>query len=69
MIELTADGFIQVTRDGLLISQHRLEREAIESCAKRGPGRYVLHYPTVRLEVIGDEVTLETGEISGVMRV
>jgi hypothetical protein len=69
VIEFTANGYIEVTRDGVILSRHRLEREAIESCAKQGPGQYVLYYPTVRVEVIGEDVTLATGEISGVLHV
>ena len=60
-MKFTSDGYIEVTRNGVILSRHRLEREAIESCAKHGPGRYVLYYPTVRVEVEGTE----TGVING----
>jgi hypothetical protein len=63
MIEITANGFIKVTRNGVILSRHRAEREAFESCAKQGPGAYVLYYPTVRVVIAGEEP--ETGEISG----
>jgi hypothetical protein len=69
MIEITANGFIEVTRNGVVLSRHRAEREALQSCAKQGPGAYVLYYPTVRVDIIGEDVTLETGEISGVLHV
>jgi hypothetical protein len=65
MIEITANGFIEVRRDGVLISSHHAEREALQSCAKQGPGAYVLYYPTVRVDIIGEDVTLETDEING----
>lgn len=65
MIEITAKGLIQVRRDGLLVSQHRAEREALESCVKSGPGRYILSYPDVWIDVMGEDVTLESGQING----
>ena len=68
MIEITANGFIEVTRNGVILSSHRAEREALQSCAKQGPGAYVLYYPSVRVDIIGEDVTLETGEISGEAR-
>jgi hypothetical protein len=61
VISFVAGGYIEVTRNGVVLSRHRLEREAIESCAKLGPGRYVLYYPSVRVEVEGTE----TGVING----
>jgi hypothetical protein len=65
MIEITAKGLIEVRRDGVLISSHRAEREALESCARSGAGRYILTYPDVWIDVMGEDVTLETGEING----
>lgn len=65
MIEFTANGYIEVTRDGTILSRHRLEREALQSCAQHGPGQYVINYPSVRVDVLGDDVTLETGVING----
>ena len=69
MIEFTANGLIEVTRDGAVLSRHLVEREALQSCAQHGPGHYVVHYPSVRVDVVGDEVTLETGIINGEARV
>lgn len=56
MITFTAKGMIEVRRAGSaeVLSQHRVEREAIESCARRGAGRYEITYPLVRVEVIGE---------------
>ena len=51
MISFTAGGYIEVFKDTKLVSRHRAEREAIESCCNAGPGRYELRYPTVRVEV------------------
>ena len=65
MIEITANGLIEVTRNGVVLSRHRAEREALQSCAKQGPGAYVLYYPSVRVDVLGEDVTLETGVING----
>ena len=46
-------GYIEVWRDGVKISQHRLEREAIESvlnhCKDRPSGEYELLFPVVRI--------------------
>ena len=61
MISFVAGGYIEVTRNGAVLSRHRLEREAIESCTKHGPGVYVLTYPSVRVVVEGTE----TGAING----
>ena len=33
------------------MSKHRVEREAIESCASTGPGSYTLTYPSVTVKV------------------
>ena len=47
MIEFRAAGYIEVWRDGVLLSRHRAEREAIESCDANGPGNYEVRFPTV----------------------
>lgn len=52
-MKFTARGYIEVTRDGVVLSRHRLEREAIESCDRNGPGRYRIVYPVVDVEVAG----------------
>ena len=54
MITFVAQGYIEVWRNAQLVSRHRIEREAIESCAKQ-PGRYELRYPVVRVDVSGQE--------------
>lgn len=51
MITFTASGYIDVHKDGAVVSRHRVEREAIEFCSKQGPGLYVLTYPTVNVVV------------------
>ena len=51
MIEFTSSGNIEVTRNGQVLSRHRQEREAIESCAEHGNGDYVILYPPVRVAV------------------
>lgn len=60
MIEFTSSGYIQVTRNGEVLSRHRLEREAIESCAQHGSGDYVIVYPPVR-------VSVRDGELVGII--
>jgi hypothetical protein len=64
VIAFTAGGYIELRRAGLLVSRHRVEREAIEAAVNAGPGRYELHYPVVRVEVEGQI----TGTISGAAR-
>ena len=54
MIEFTASGYIEVWKDAKVVSRHRIEREAIESCAKTGPGSYTLTYPPVTVKVTSD---------------
>jgi len=61
VISFVAGGYIEVWRNTQLVSRHRVEREAIESCCNHGPGRYELRYPTVRVEVEGDEVAVIDG--------
>ena len=64
MIEFTSSGFIEVTRNGQVLSRHRQEREAIESCAQHGTGDYVITYPSVRVSVRDGEVV---GIINGTL--
>jgi hypothetical protein len=52
-MKFTARGFIEVQRDGVVLSRHRLEREAIESCDRNWPGRYRIVYPVVDVEIEG----------------
>jgi DUF917 family protein len=59
-IELTSSGYIEVHRGAEVVSRHRVEREAIESCLRLGSGDYVLTYPTVR-------VTVSDGAVVGVI--
>jgi len=60
MIEFTANGFIEVRQGSAVLSRHRVEREAIEACARNGTGSYELHYPVVR-------VTVSEGQVAGVI--
>lgn len=52
MLDFAAQGFIEVFRDGAMVSRHRQEREAIESILRHsagGPsGTYTITYPVVR---------------------
>ena len=64
MIEFTASGYIEVTRNGQVLSRHRQEREAIESCARYGNGDYVITYPPVRVSVRNGEIV---GVINGML--
>ena len=64
LISFTAGGYIEVKRNAQLISRHRVEREAIESCVNSGPGRYELHYPVVRVEVEGQQAGIISGQVN-----
>lgn len=59
-VEFTSSGYIEVHRGAEVVSRHRVEREAIESCLRLGSGDYVLTYPTVR-------VTVSEGQVVGVI--
>lgn len=67
MIEFTASGYIEVWKDGSVVSRHRVEREAIESCARLGAGDYILTYPSVTVKVSGAPVV--SGVINGAANV
>ena len=62
MIEFTASGFIEVWKDAKVVSKHRVEREAIESCARNGAGTYTITYPVVTVVVTGEPLA---GQING----
>lgn len=64
MIQFAASGYIEVWHDAQLVSRHRLEREAVESCTKHGPGRYELRYPVVRVLVEGPAVAPAVGVLN-----
>ena len=64
MIEFTSSGYIEVTRNGQVLSRHRVEREAIESCVRYGNGDYVITYPPVRVAVRNGEIV---GVINGML--
>lgn len=63
MIEFTSSGYIEVWKDAKVVSKHRIEREAIESCAKHGDGTYILTYPAVTVLVTDAATSL--GVING----
>ena len=60
MIEFTASGFIEVWKDAKVVSKHRVEREAIESCARSGAGTYTITYPVVTVVVTGEPAARST---------
>lgn len=64
MISFTAQGYIEVWKDAQVVSKHRVEREAIESCASHGSGRYTLTYPSVSVVVDIPAAPVE-GQING----
>lgn len=53
--EFVQSGYIEVWRDGEMVSRHRVEREAVESALadseNRGSGEYELRFPNVRIIV------------------
>lgn len=61
MIEFTASGFIEVWKDAQVVSKHRVEREAIESCARHGAGTYTVTYPVVTVVVSGERAAQING--------
>ena len=63
MIEFTSSGYIEVWKDAKVVSRHRVEREAIESCARHGDGTYTLTYPAVTVSVTGEAPSM--GVING----
>lgn len=56
MLKWTTKGRIEVRRNGELVSRHILDREAWESvsshAAAHGPGKYVVTYPNVEVDVM-----------------
>ena len=67
VITFTSSGYIEVWKDGAVVSRHRAEREAIESCARTGPGSYTLTYPPVTVKVTSD-ATAVIGIINGALQ-
>ena len=51
-ITFTRKGYIQVLRDGVVLSEHVEERKAVQSLSEREDGDYVLRYPDVAVTVI-----------------
>lgn len=53
LLDFTSPGFIEVWRDGVRISRHRQEREAVQSilahCEGKASGRYEIRFPTVEV--------------------
>lgn len=64
MITFTSQGYIEVWKDAKVVSKHRVEREAIESCSAHGSGRYTLTYPSVSVVVDVPAAQVE-GKING----
>ena len=62
-VSFISSGYIEVTKNGQVVSRHRVEREAIESCCNRGSGRYEIRYPIVRVEVTNQREGSINGEI------
>jgi hypothetical protein len=54
MLEFSEAGYLEVHRDGVLVSKHRQEREAVESilrhCAGTVSGTYEIRRPVVRVK-------------------
>ena len=74
MLDFSASGYIEVHRDGVLVSKHRQEREAIESVLRHAAGKpsgtYEIRYPVVRVKYTAPEppatpTVTETGTIDG----
>ena len=62
-VSFISSGYIEVMKNGQLVSRHRVEREAIESCCNQGNGRYEIRYPVVRVEVQNRQEGIISGEI------
>lgn len=50
-VEFTEVGYLEVWRDGVKLSQHRQEREAVESVIANGAGDYEIRKPVTRVKV------------------
>jgi hypothetical protein len=67
-INFTASGYIEVYKDGLFLSRHRQEREAVESILNQDAvGEYEIHPPIIRVSVSKSETPYLTinGAVSG----
>lgn len=55
-MQITQKGRLRLmSADGVELSQHVAEREAVEAAINRGPGRYVLKQPDIELVVDAPE--------------
>ena len=54
LLNFTSPGFLEVWRDGVRISRHRQEREAVQSilahCEGKASGRYEIRFPVVTVD-------------------
>ena len=60
-VDIVAHGYIEVWRDGVKLSQHRQEREAMQSAFNFGNGTYEFRYPIVDFVVDEPLVDITTG--------
>lgn len=72
LLDFTSPGFLEVWRDGVRISRHRQEREAVQSilahCEGKASGRYEIRFPTVEVVFTAPEPAappVVTGAIDG----
>lgn len=52
-MRFTSTGYIELFKDGVFISRHRVAEEAYENAAENGVGRYVVKYPDREIEIAG----------------
>jgi hypothetical protein len=71
LLEFTA-GYIEVYRDGLLISRHRMEREAIQSIQAHAEtaesGEYEIRQPVIKVKHTRT-ATVVSGAINGAVTI
>jgi hypothetical protein len=64
-VDFRTSGYIEVYLDGVLVSRHRQEREAIESILNKGNGVFEIRHPVTKVTVNNGGFLTVTGEISG----
>lgn len=74
MLDFSEAGYLEVWRDGVLVSKHRQEREAISSIMRHSQGtasgNYEIRRPPIRVKYTPDEPLpasppVEAGTING----
>ena len=62
-VSFVLSGYIEVMKNGRLVSRHRTEMEAIEPCCDQSDDRYEIRYPAVRVELQNRQEGIISGEV------